>query len=126
MTTEFDTMKLFSLPEQLTAEQYVALADEVAQIALLLFAPIGVSRTFDPAMSSLAVDAQHLLDDLQEPWQRVLDAVAEATYRRRGLSEGTVALSAHTLMDEQRDPAVMAAMRRTQVPYSIQLNTNIF
>lgn len=111
------TATLFSLPVQLTAEQYVALADEVVELALLLFAPAGVSRAFDLDRVPVLEGAprEQLVQALQEPWQRLLDAVAEATYRRHGVSEGIVALSAHSLIEEQRDPAVMAAMRRTQV-----------
>ena len=77
----------FSLPSALTAEEYVALSEEVVDVSRLLFAPLGLARHWKmPAdggdgssSSSSSGDSSssrpYAVEELREPWARTMDVV---------------------------------------------------
>lgn len=93
--------------------RYIKLTDEIQRYTALLFAPLGAARTFDHPSSS-SPSALLGVEELREGWTRTLDAVAEATYRHHGLTEGTVALTSHLLLEEQHHSGAAHSVRRTQ------------
>jgi hypothetical protein len=117
----------FGLPQELTPERYIALAEEVLEVTSLLFAPFGVARAFDRGAendsSSSMGDAKVLTEEFQDIHQRTMDSVAEAVYRRHGLSEGTVALSCHKLLEgPSRDEQCVAVTSKSQQSLSKLVN----
>lgn len=73
----------FSLPSALTAEEYVALSDEVVDVSRLLFAPLGLARHWtlvaaDSSSSCAYGDSSsepYSVEELREPWARTMDVV---------------------------------------------------
>ena len=92
----------FDIPASLGAKRHAALAEEVLDISRLLVAPFGAARPYEAAAAAQAAaaaaqaecdgeesgevgeaffldasEASEVAGDLEEPWARVVDAVAE-------------------------------------------------
>lgn len=82
----------FSLPSALTAEEYVALSDEVVDVSRLLFAPLGVARHWslvaaDSSSTCAYGDSRssgpYSAEELREPWARTMDVVINQIFNTK-------------------------------------------
>ncbi|CAN0243177.1 unnamed protein product, partial [Ectocarpus fasciculatus] len=98
----------FEVVEPLDHATFLSVCDEVLRDSLLLLAPFGLPRHLREALGS-----ENEFIRLYGPRFRfILEAVSDATYKERGVTESQVAVTLHKLTEEEENPEAMAYLAR--------------
>ncbi|CAM9766932.1 unnamed protein product, partial [Scytosiphon promiscuus] len=98
----------FAVADPLDHGTFLSVCDDVLRDSLILFAPFGLPRQLRQALGS----EKEFVRQYGPRFRFVLEAVSDATYRDRGVSESEVAVTLHKYTEEEQSPETIAYLAR--------------
>ncbi|CAM9113237.1 unnamed protein product [Ectocarpus sp. 13 AM-2016] len=98
----------FEVEEPLDHDTFLSVCDEVLRDSLLVLAPCGLPRHLREALGS----EKEFIRLYGPRFRFVLEAVSDAKYKERGVTESQVAVTLHKLTEEEQNPEAMAYLAR--------------
>ncbi|CAB1105957.1 unnamed protein product [Ectocarpus sp. CCAP 1310/34] len=98
----------FEVVEPLDHDTFLNVCDEVLRDSLLVLAPFGLPRHLREALGS----EKEFVRLYGPRFRFILEAVSDATYKERGVTESQVAVTLHKLTEEEQNPEAMAYLAR--------------
>ncbi|CAM9692896.1 unnamed protein product, partial [Ectocarpus sp. 8 AP-2014] len=98
----------FEVVEPLDHATFLSVCDEVLRDSLLVLAPFGLPRHLREALGS----EKEFIRLYGPRFRFILEAVSDATYKERGVTESQVAVTLHELTEEEQNPEAMAYLAR--------------
>ncbi|KAG5180517.1 hypothetical protein JKP88DRAFT_349586 [Tribonema minus] len=97
----------FQVVAPLDLSTFLSATREVLETSLMLFAPLGLP----PLLKRICPSEAGFLETYGPRFRAILEAVSEAVYEARGISESEMSVTIHKLVTEERDAQAVAAMR---------------